>query len=375
MKHISQRIALAMVLCTSFFTPIQGYSQETDVDSLDIMIGQMIMVGFHGRETNSDTTLVNDIKKGIIGGVIFYEKNIDPKKPWIKLKSLSTFLQNKSEIPLWVSIDQEGGKVNRLKAKYGFPPSVSAEYLGRLDNPDSTKFYADLTASTLAGLGINVNFAPDVDLATNPDNPIIAGKERAYSADPVLVGKHAAIVVHSHRKFGIVTSLKHFPGHGSSADDTHLGMADVSELWVANELEPYKILIESGNADAIMTAHIINRNLDKEGLPATLSKQVVQILLRDTYGFEGVVFSDDMHMRAISDHYGTEKAIGLCINAGVDVLLFSNNISDSNHSEAQKIHAIIKSLVGQGIVPEERIRESYGRIMILKDKYLKEKRF
>ncbi len=372
MKHTSQRLTLSVILFVGCLIPIQGYSQEISLDSLNIMIGQMIMVGFHGRETNSDTTLVNDIINGTIGGVIFYEKNIDPKKPWIKLKLLSTYLQNKSEIPLWISIDQEGGRVNRLKTKYGFPPSVSAEYLGGLDKPDSTKFYADLTASTLAGLGINVNFAPDVDLATNPDNPIIAGKERAYSVDPLLVGKHAAIVVQSHRKFGIVTSLKHFPGHGSSADDTHLGMADVSEVWVEEELEPYKILIESGNADAIMTAHIINRNLDKEGMPATLSKQIVQNLLRDTYGYDGVVFSDDMHMRAISDHFGTEKAIGLCINAGVDVLLFSNNISDSNQSEAQKIHDIIKSLVARGVVSEERIKESFVRIMRLKDKYLTE---
>jgi beta-N-acetylhexosaminidase len=374
MKSINLKINIYLLLiyCGFFAVPGFGFAQEIGQDSLDIMIGQMIMVGFHGQEAKNDTILVNDIQKGIIGGVIFYEKNINEKQPWVKLKTLSTTFQNAAPIPLWISIDQEGGRVNRLKPKYGFPPSVSAEYLGELNSPDSTKFYADLTASTLAGLGINVNFAPDVDLATNPDNPIIAGKERSYSADPSTVVKHASIVVQSHRKFDIVTSLKHFPGHGSSADDTHLGMADVSNVWIKEELVPYQQLIESGAVDAIMTAHIINRKLDNEGLPATLSRKVVQDLLRDQMGYDGVIFSDDMHMRAISDHYGTENAIGLCINAGVDVLLFSNNIPDSKQSEAQKIHAIIIELVRQGVVSELRIRESFHRIMKLKTRFLKE---
>ncbi len=362
MKNISLIIAVGMLS----FGKIQAQSK----DSLDIMIGQMIMVGYHGGDVTSHPTLLNDIREGYVGGVILYEKNIDPKQPWIKLKREVETMQNAAGIPLWISIDQEGGRVNRLKTKYGFPPSVSAEYLGNINNLDSTRFYAELTASTLKGLGINVNFAPDVDLAINPDNPIIAGKGRSYSIDPVKVADHAEIVVLAHQQLGIVTSLKHFPGHGSSAGDTHLGMADVTNVWQESELEPYRILIKKESLDAVMTAHIINKNLDADGNPATLSKSIVQGILRDQLHFDGVVFSDDMHMRAISDHYGLKNALSLSINAGLDVLLFSNNITDSKNSESEKVHRYINELIEEGKISPERIKESYQRIMILKNKYL-----
>jgi beta-N-acetylhexosaminidase len=260
--------------------------------------------------------------------------------------------------------------VNRLKTKYGFPPSASAAYLGKINNLDSTRFYADLTASTLRGLGINVNFAPDVDLAINPDNPIIAGKERSYSIDPAVVSKHAESVIKAHQRLGIVTSPKHFPGHGSSTNDTHLGMADVTQVWQEIELEPYRILIENKILDAIMTAHIVNRNLDSAGYPATLSKSIVGKILRNQFHFDGVIFSDDMHMRAISDHYGLKNALSLSINAGLDVLLFSNNITEAKNSESEKVHRYIRELVEEGKISEERIKESYHRILILKNKYL-----
>jgi len=346
----------------------QSSAQETD--SLDIMIGQMIMVGFHGQDISSHPTLLSDIKNGYVGGVILYEKNIDSKQPWIKLKREIEEMQLNASIPLWVSIDQEGGKVNRLKTKYGFPPSVSAAYLGKINNLDTTRFYADLTASTLKGLGINVNFAPDVDLAINPDNPIIAGKERSYSIDPQVVVAHAEVVVKAHQNLGIVTSLKHFPGHGSSTNDTHLGMADVTKSWQESELEPYRVLVERDALDAVMTAHIVNRNLDKKGYPATLSQKIVQGILRDNFKFNGVVFSDDMHMRAISDNYGLKKALSLSINAGLDVLLFSNNITKSKDSESEKVHRFIRELIEEGEVSETRIRESYYRIITLKKKYI-----
>ena len=360
-----RNISLLLAFCC---VALVGHSQPKD--SLDIMIGQMIMVGYHGQDVSKHPSLLTDIENGYIGGVIFYEKNIDPKQPWVKLKRESDLMQSRATIPLWISIDQEGGKVNRLKPKYGFPPSVSAQYLGKLDNIDSTRFYAQLTASTVRGLGINVNFAPDVDLAINKSNPIIAGKERSYSDDPKIVARHAGIVVSTHRDFGIVTSLKHFPGHGSSTTDTHLGMVDVTSVWQESELMPYELMIQENMVDAVMTAHIVNNNLDSKGLPATLSAEVVQGILRDDWGFDGVVFSDDMHMRAISDHYGLENALMLSINAGLDVLLFSNNISKTQGSEAVRIHGIIRQLVDDDKISEERIRSSYRRILQLKNKYL-----
>jgi beta-N-acetylhexosaminidase len=165
---------------------------------------------------------------------------------------------------------------------------------------------------------------------------------------------------------GVVSVLKHFPGHGSSKDDTHLGIADVTNTWNENELYPYKTLIDSGEVDAIMTAHIVNKKLDAAGNPGTLSKKVIDSLLRRQFHFNGVVFSDDMQMHAITKHYGLEEAIKLSINAGVDILTFSNNISGSQERTVDKVHEIIKKFVQNGTISHERIDESYNRIMSLK---------
>src|SRR5688500_5878833 len=147
--------------------------------------------------------------------------------------------------------------------------------MGKARTLDSVRFYSEATAATLAGLGINVNFAPVVDLASNPANPIIARYGRAFSAREDSVTLLAKEFIKGHRKFNVLTSLKHFPGHGSSKDDTHLGIADVTNTWEQRELIPYQTLIDSGYADAIMTSHIVNKKLDVKGNPGTLSGEVI----------------------------------------------------------------------------------------------------
>ncbi|HET9053268.1 MAG TPA: glycoside hydrolase family 3 N-terminal domain-containing protein, partial [Cyclobacteriaceae bacterium] len=169
-----------------------------------------------------------------------------------------------------------------------------------------------------------------------------------------------------HRKLGVVSVLKHFPGHGSSKDDTHLGIADVTTTWHESELKPYKTLIDSGEVDAIMTAHIVNKKLDAAGYPGTLSEKIIDSLLRKQFRYQGVLFSDDMQMHAITKHYGLEEAIKLSINAGVDILTFSNNISGSQERTVDKVHAIIKKFVMDGTISKERIDQSFNRIMKLK---------
>jgi beta-N-acetylhexosaminidase len=230
------------------------------------------------------------------------------------------------------------------------------------------RYYGESTAATLIGLGINVNFAPVVDLATNPNNPVIAKVERSFSANADSVSLFAKEFIKTHRKLGVVTVLKHFPGHGSSKDDTHLGIADVTKTWEAKELKPYQALIDSGYVDAIMTAHIVNKNLDSKSLPGTLSKRILDSLLRKSLKFDGVVFSDDMQMHAITKHYGFEEAIQLAVNAGVDILTFSNNIQGSEDRTVDRVHAIIKKYVMDGTIPASRIDESFHRIMKLKKK-------
>lgn len=332
-------------------------------DSLDIKIGQMILIGFPGAKV--DEKVLEEIRQGKVGSIIIFEKNIPAKNSYAELKKITWTYQHAAPTPLFIAIDQEGGRVNRLKEKYGFPRSVSATKLGRV-KLDSVQFYAETTAATLAGLGINVNFAPVVDLSSNPTNPIIAKPERAFSAQADSVALFAREVIRQHRKLGVVSVLKHFPGHGSSKDDTHLGIADVTTTWNEKELYPYKTLIDSGEVDAIMTAHIVNKKLDATGNPGTLSKKVIDSLLRKQFHYNGVVFSDDMQMHAITKHYGLEEAIKLSINAGVDILTFSNNISGSQERTVDKVHEIIKKFVMNGTISEERINQSYNRIMALK---------
>lgn len=340
-------------------------AQKT-VDSLSIKIGQMILIGFPG--TSVDPKVLQEVKLGKVGSIIIFEKNIPPQNSFIALKKIVWTYQQAAPIPLLIGIDQEGGRVNRLKDKYGFPRSITAAAMGKDKALDSVRFYSQATASTLAGLGININFAPVVDLATNPNNPIIAKFGRAFSANEDSVTLMAKEVVLQHRHYGVLTSLKHFPGHGSSEGDTHVGLTDVTNTWSDRELKPYQTLIDSGYADAVMTSHIVNKRLDKKGLPGTLSADILTGILRNQLHFDGVIFTDDMQMHAITKNYGLEEAIKLAIKGGVDIMTFSNNISGSEERTVDKVHEIIQSLIQRGEISTARIDESYRRVMKLKSK-------
>jgi beta-N-acetylhexosaminidase len=334
-------------------------------DSLDLKIGQMILIGMPKAEV--DSTVLEDVKQGKVGSLIYFEKNI-PKSSsaFTSFKKMSWTYQKNAPIPLFICIDQEGGKVNRLKEKYGFARSITAESIGKSKSLDSVRFYAESTAATLAGLGINVNFAPCVDLAVNPDNTVIVKNGRSYSANEDTVILFAKEVVKQHRKFGVITALKHFPGHGSSKEDTHLGLADISNTWSERELKPYQGLIDSNYVDAVMSSHVVNKNLDADALPGTLSKSVIDGILRKKFHFNGVVFSDDMQMKAIISNYGFEEAIKKAIDAGVDIVCVSNNVAVADRHSVSEVHAMIKKFVGSGEISKARINESYQRIMRLK---------
>jgi beta-N-acetylhexosaminidase len=362
MKSI--RISFSISLIVAFISSSTISAQTRD--SLDIKIGQMILIGFPKSEI--DQTVLDEVRKGKVGSLIIFEKNIPAKNSFNALKKITWTYQQAAPIPLLIAIDQEGGRVNRLKDKYGFPKSITAEAMGKSNSLDSVRFYSESTAATLAGLGINVNFAPCVDLGSNPENPIIAKVGRAFSANEDSVTMMAKEVIKLHRKYGVLTSLKHFPGHGSSKDDTHKGIADVTNTWEDRELKPYQALIDSGYVDAVMTSHIVNRNLEPDGLPGTLSDDVLTGILRNRLHFDGVVFSDDMQMHAITKNYGLEEAIKLAVNAGVDIMTFSNNISGSDSRTVDVVHAIIRKMVEDGTIKKERIDQSFRRIMTLKRK-------
>ena len=356
---------MRLIKCTLLCCLLNFSLKAQQKDMLDVMIGQMLLMGLTNTEV--DPLVLQEIKAGHVGSIIFFEKNV-PKSSasFAALKKLIWTYQKASPIPLFVCIDQEGGRVNRLKDKYGFTRSITAQDMGRAGTLDSVKFYAEATAATLAGLGFNVNFAPVVDLAVNPENTVIVKVGRSFSANPDSVVILAEEYIKPHRKFGVITVLKHFPGHGSSQTDTHFGVADVTKTWTDAELIPYQRMIAAGTMDAVMTSHIVNFKLDPRGYPGTLSSRMIDSLLRKQFHYNGVVFSDDMQMLAIAKQYGLEETVKLTINAGVDVLCFSNNIQGSENRTVNRVHSIIRALVESGQIKREKIVESFDRIMKLK---------
>ena len=340
---------------------------KSKIDSLDFKIGQLIIFGFYGTVANENEAVFKAVKAGKVGSILLYGRNLSVKRTADSLKQLINRFQLAAPYPLFISIDQEGGLVNRLKPELGFPQMPSAQWLGTMNNADTTKFYADNIGYSLSRVGINLNYAPVLDVY-NPNCPVLGARERCFSKDPAIITKHAGITIKSHHYFGVKTVVKHFPGHGNSLADSHLGVADVTKTWVKEELIPYKNLIEKNLVDAVMTAHIVNGKLDASLLPATLSKKIMTGLLRDSLGFKGVIFSDDMMMQAISAQYGIEDAIFKSMDAGVDVLMFSNNIRGVGNYSPDNIHAIMKKLVLSGRVSTAQIEASYRRVMNLKTK-------
>ena len=344
---------------------------------LDVKIGQMILAGFRDDKLKDKNPIVADIHERYLGGVVLfdydvamqkYKRNIESPK---QLQELDADLLAASPVPpLLISVDQEGGRINRLKPAYGFPPSYSEQYLGTLNDLGFTHECAETTAQTLKSVGINLNLAPVVDLNVNPDNPIIGYYERSFSANPDIVTAHALEVIKAHHEYGVLTTLKHFPGHGSSTGDSHLGFVDVTDTWAPVELEPFRNIIQAGMCDVVMTAHIFNAHLDPD-YPATLSELTITGILREQLGWDGVVITDDMGMGAITQHFGFEMAVELAVKAGADILAYANNSSVFDPTIPARAFRVIKGLVESGVIPESRIDQSYRRIMRLKSQIVR----
>jgi beta-N-acetylhexosaminidase len=331
--------------------------------TLDYKIGQMLMMGFSGGVLSNTNPVVDDIRDRHIGGVLLFDGNIQSSG---QLKRLTADLQALSApMPLFIAVDQEGGNVARLKPQNGFSPTVSQQYLGNLDDLPTTQRYAETTAATLAEHGININLAPVVDLNVNPANPVIGRYGRSFSADPAIVTTHSEQVIATHWAHRVYCTLKHFPGHGSSHADSHLGFVDVTGTWSRAELQPYAEILRMGLCDMVMTAHIYNAHLDPD-LPATLSHKTITGLLRGELGFNGVVMTDDMQMKAITANYSFDTAIQLAVKAGVDIIMIGDNRLFGPNTTARAI-AIIKQMVASGAIAPDRIDESYERIMTLKE--------
>ncbi len=359
-------LLLSVVLCGC------SYRVPATNSTLDEKIGQMLMVGFRGTAVNENPWLLEDIRERHLGGVILFDYDVIKQQhnrnieSALQIKKLVNQLQNISATPLLIAIDQEGGQVARLNARDGFPATVSHRKLGRRDDLRTTVEQSESIATTLKELGINLNLAPVIDLCSNPDNPVIAKYGRCFSAEPEKVTAHASAYIEGHHRHGILTALKHFPGHGSSGSDSHLGFTDVSKTWRENELIPYRQIIASGQVDTVMTAHVFNDRLDVLN-PATLSHATINGLLRQQLGFAGVVLSDDLQMGAIANYFGFEATIRKALDAGVDILVFGNNLSYDEQIVPRAV-TVIRDLVNSGILSAARIDQSYQRILQLKQR-------
>jgi beta-N-acetylhexosaminidase len=348
---------------------------KTQDNNLRNKIGQMVIMGFRGTDALKDSYIASVIRELKIGGVILFDYDV-PSKSYPRniinpeqTEGLISDIKKYAATPLFVSVDAEGGLINRLKSKYGFLPIMSAKEMGAGEGTSTTTNEAKKLSLELKELGFNMNFAPVVDVDVNPENPVIGGLERSFSSDPNNVVAQAKAFIEEQRKNDIISVAKHFPGHGSSESDSHLGLVDITRTYKNEELIPYEELQKEGVLDVVMTAHIVNTNIDKD-YPATLSPNFLQEILRKEIGFKGVIVSDDMQMNAIASNYGFDESVVRAINAGCDILIISNN-GTSVYDEQLPYKTIdaIYNAVKDGKISMETINESYDRIIKLKEQF------
>ncbi len=317
------------------------------------------MVGLRAEQLSAEERSI--FKDFAFGGFILYKHNLmEPEQIVALCRSLWDL---DGEHPPFIAIDQEGGRVHRLPAPFTHFPA--AAQIGEKNDADLAYRLGKATAGELTLAGINLNFTPVLDVNSNPQNPVIG--DRSFASDPAKVIKISDRWTQGLREGGIIPCGKHFPGHGHTDKDSHFDLPVVNrslEELTAFELVPFRHACRN-NIEALMTAHVLYPALDAE-LPATLSRAIITNLLRRQLGYDGVVFSDDMEMKAISDNYGPKAAVLLAVHAGVDVLLYGHDLSGaveaSAHlgSEAQR-HAEFRA----------QVESSYQRIVELKRRRIK----
>ncbi len=328
-------------------------------------IARMLVVGFRGLTVDAAPWIVEAIRDRQLGGVILFDRdgktagprNVDsPDQVRTLVRDLRALAPDRELI---VAIDQEGGRVTRLSPRYGYPELASQAAVGEA-GASAVEAWARGLVETLADAGINLNFAPVVDVNVNPDNPAIGALGRAFSADPAVVTRDAEIELAAHRARGVRTALKHFPGLGSATTNTDFGVSDVTATWTPAELQTYRELLAKGLVDMVMAAHVVNGQFDP-GVPASLSKATVTGLLRDDLGWDGVVVTDDLQAGAITAMFGADDAVGLAIEAGCDLLLLANQQVYRPGRVAEVID-LVEGLVRDGTIAESRIDTSVARL-------------
>ncbi len=338
--------------------------------TLEEKVGQMMMPDYR-KWKGTDVTkmlpeIAEQIKKYHVGGVILFRENVVNTEQTIRL--VHDYQQAAERFGLLIAIDQEGGIVTRLQQGTDMPGNMA---LGAARSPELAGKVGSAIGRELAALGINTNFAPVMDVNNNPDNPVIG--VRSFGEDPQLVADLGVAYIKGLQDSGIAATAKHFPGHGDTAVDSHLGLPEVpheKDRLLKVELYPFQQAINSG-VDAIMTAHVTFPKIDdtkvvsrKDGtkiaLPATLSPKVITGLIREELGYDGVVSTDAMNMQAIADHFGPVDAAVRAVKAGVDIVLMPVGLEEVTDG--------VIEAVKKGEIPEERVERSVKRILTLKVK-------
>lgn len=336
--------------------------------SLEQMAGQMIVVGFAGNGVDDKgvAALRAEVAAGDIGGVMYLKTNVASRKA-VEAMNAAFREAAPSGLPPFITLDQEGGLVERLDSSVGFKEIPDAASVAARNTPAEARGIYDGQAEGVAAWGFNVNFAPVVDLSVNPNNQVIAKYGRAFGKDGKVVAEYAREVIAAHHAAGLLTSLKHFPGHGSSTADSHEGYVDITKTWQDSELEPYRELISGGYDDMVMIGHLIDTKVDPSGMPSSLSKPWIEGKLRGELGFKGVVITDDLEMGAIRDHFSLKETVVNAVNAGVDVLLFSNT-AYQRATLGDEVRAILLAEAEADPAFKVRIEESFKRIVALKSR-------
>lgn len=321
-------------------------------------IGQLLIVGFDGQTINTEIlSFINDYK---VGGFIFFKRNISTADQTIKLIN-DIKEENHNNIPLFISVDEEGGLVSRLSSDFLKLPNAKA--IGDVDSEVLSFEFGEILADRLNYLGFNLNFAPVLDINSNPNNPVIG--DRAFGDSEKIVSENGISVALGLKKHNIISIVKHFPGHGDTKVDSHVTMPIINKTRKElNKLEimPFKRAIAS-KIDAVMIGHVLYNQID-ENYPATMSKVIITNILRENLSFDGVVVSDDMTMGAINQNYSIEDASVQFLQAGGDILL----ICHGNLNPKFVFESIEKS-INEGVISENEINKKVYRILTLKKQY------
>jgi len=338
---------------------IDVIQKNIDEMSLDEKIGQLVITGFDGY--TMDDNITNLIKVHSVGGVILFSKNVENSNQLLSLINSIKSKNSQNKTPLFVSIDEEGGRVSRIPKEITRLPSNGV--IGKRNDDDLSYKIGKIIGEELKAFGFNMNFAPVLDINSNPNNPVIG--DRSFGNTTDIVNKLGIKTTEGLIENNIVPVVKHFPGHGDTSVDSHIGLPVVNkDLTELNDFEliPFKEAIKN-NVDAIMVSHILLNKIDSTS-PSSMSKAVITDMLRENLKFPGVIITDDMTMGAIVKYYDIGDAAVKSINAGCDIILVCHDYNNS-----LKVIDSLKTAAQNNTVTAQRINESVYRILKLKEKY------